>query len=248
MIGVWLTVFGPSLAFAAPFEVTSTGDTRWSGRQVTDFPVDPDGNTLGQDWALDQRLRTGLALHNDKVRLATEWDLFTGQLAGDPWDIPIIEDARRRDRMGVLHRQSFSARRASIQANLPGAQLEAGLVTSHWGLGMLANDGAHDPWFGETEFGDRLIRLRMSTRPAKDSPVSISSAYDRVVEDDMARWADYQWVSQGVMALLYADDSDRKIGMECVRRNQKEMIEKRNTQGGVVDFYGYLGWSVGVYL
>ncbi len=244
MSTVFLALFLTASSQAAPLEVESTGDVRWTRRSVTDFPVDPDGNTLGQDAVYTQRLRTGVAVKNDSVRIATEWDLFSGQLAGDTWDVPIIEDQRRRDLMGVWNRQAFKPRKGHIVATLPVAQIEAGLVTSHWGLGMLSNDGAHEPWFGVNEFGDRLIRLRISTRPAKTSPFSISFAYDRVVDDDLARWSDYQWASQGVIAALYADKSDRRLGVYGVARTQREILTERETRVGVLDVYGDLPFAI----
>lgn len=234
-----------TVAWADPLKVDSTGDVQWSRRSVTDFPVDPDGNTLGQDPVYTQRIRTGLAVQNEKVLIATEWDLFTGQIGGDTWDIPIVEDDRERHRMGVFNRSAFKPRRGSIVANLPVAQIEAGLVTSHWGLGMLANDGAHDPWFGENEFGDRVVRLRLTTRPAKDSPISLSFAFDRVVEDDSAEWSEYQWASQGIVALLYADDNKRMFGVYGVARHQREILEERETRVAVIDVFGDLPFEIG---
>jgi len=110
---------------------------------------------------------------------------------------------------------------------------------------MLANDGAHDTWFGVNEFGDRVVRLRISTRPAKDSPFSLSFAYDRIVEDDLARWSDYQWASQGVIAALYADKEGRRLGVYGVARAQREILTERETRVGVVDLYGDLPIPLG---
>ena len=68
--------------------VSTTGELRYLASLPSDFVVNADGATLGQSFVLDQRARLGLAVEGGGFGLATEWDLFTGQLAGDPWDVP----------------------------------------------------------------------------------------------------------------------------------------------------------------
>jgi len=230
-----------------PIEIkpTASSEHRLTATWLTDFPIDAEGNDYGSESLYTHRWRAGAVVGNPKVQLIHEWDLFTGQFLGQTWAVPGEADARRRHLTGLTAPGAFKPRKASVLANVPGAQIEAGLVTSHWGLGMLANNGEQDPWFGVSEFGDRIIRMRITTRPAADSPLSITAAYDRVVEDDMARWSDGQWVDQGVVALLYRDDLGRTLGVYGVGRHQQELEAQRDTKVGVLDVYGALPVRLG---
>ena len=180
-----------------------TGAGHTSAMHVTDFPVDAEGHRFGSEMLYYNRARPGLTVGDAKVSFATQWDLFTGYIFENTWDVPGEADARRRHQAGVFNAHNFKPRRLSVTANLPTAQIEAGLVTSHWGLGMMANDGDHEPWFGVNDFGDRVIRLRVTTGPGKESAVTITGAYEQVVEDDLARWTDGQSASQVVGAIVY---------------------------------------------
>lgn len=72
----------------------------------------------------------------------------------------------------------------------------AGLMTSNWGLGLLANDGKsymdgrNRDWFVRSETGDRVLRALVLARPFADSSSTLrglilSAAMDRVVADDV---------------------------------------------------------------
>jgi hypothetical protein len=236
---VFLLLVGLAQA-GEPLKLTQTeGDQiRVTGTTVSNFPLDKEGNWYGADPLYTHRARVGLKVGNEKIAIQTQWDLLTGLIGDNTWDVVGAVDARGRHQAGLFKQGSFKPRRASVLASLPAAQVEAGLVTSHWGLGMIANDGAHDPWFGVTDFGDRVIRMRMTTRPGKTSPLSITAAFDRVVEDDMARWTDGQWADQGVLALMYADRVGRQLGVYAVARHQQELYEERDTRAQVLDVYG----------
>lgn len=231
--------------------VYTTGDIRYVGALPPDHTVNPDGVTVGQGFVLHQRLRPGLELRTDAFELRTQADVLTGQLAGDPWDIPRTEDERHREQVGVLDSDdTFTLRKGNVSGRLGPVQMVAGLVTSHWGLGMVANDGEHDPvGFGTSDFGDRVVRVRFTTAPLKKGgemyPLFISIAGDRVVEDDLARWSDGQDAYQGILSALYADRSGRKLGIYGVYRNQLEADDVRKTEAGVVDVYGNLPLDLG---
>ena len=40
--------------------------------------------------------------------------------------------------------------------------VQSGITTSHWGLGLIANDGNHDQLFARTDYGDRVFRTAAS--------------------------------------------------------------------------------------
>lgn len=238
--------------------LVSTGELRYIGTLPPELTLDAEGTQLGQGPVLDQRLRTGLTLKSveDRWSVGTEWDLFTGQLAGDTWDVPGTIDERHREELGVLHDRSFLPRKAEGSLRLGFVRVSAGLTTSHWGLGMLANDGDHDPEFGRTDFGDRVLRLRVAARPFQDGkfPLGFSLAADRVVQDDLVHAGAFgpegQVAWQGVAAALYAPANGNKLGIYGVYRDQTEPVldgesEGRKTRIGVVDVYGELRAPVG---
>lgn len=237
------------LASTALAAVTTSGEVRLLGTLPADAPVDNEGTTIGQGPVLDSRLRLGLATELVGWRARAEADLFDGQLAGDPWDISGAEDARDRGVVDVGSRDAFSLRRLSMDGLAGPLAVEAGLVTSHWGLGMLANDGAHDPYFGRSDFGDRVVRVRVASRPmGADSPLLFAVAGDRVVEDESADWdlaGDGQAAWQAIGTVLWAQKDGPKGGVYGVYRHQVEADAERETDVVVLDLYGDLPITVG---
>jgi hypothetical protein len=242
------TAAAPS-ARKPPF--STTGEVRLLGSLPPGVVVDPDGNELGQGAVLDTRLRAGLAYAADSWSLRTEWDLYDGQLAGDAWDVSGTTDARGRDGVGITAGSSFVPRRLSVEGRVGVVGVEAGLVTAHWGLGMLANDGAHDPEFGRADFGDRMIRVRVATRPVAGAPLTVAIAGDRIIEDESATWSPFtggQAAWQGLASVLWGEPTGPRAGLYGVYRNQTEADGLRVTEVGVVDLFGDApltvpGWS-----
>lgn len=249
MIAVMLSA--AAVAQPAPTRpVALSGDLRWIGSSLTDFPVDGEGTTLGQGAWLDQRLRIGGAATPDpRWTFSTEWDLFTGQLAGDRWAVPGEIDARHREAQNALSLDGIRPRRLAATVRAGDFQLEAGLVTSSWGLGMVANDGADDPLFGRSDFGDRVVRLRASRIPdglANGRGVILTAAADWVVQDDTASFRDDQLAFQGIASAL-AIDGDRKFGTYLVFRHQLEADRTRTTDAGVIDAYATAPTRIGAW-
>jgi hypothetical protein len=220
---------------------TYTGELRLLSSMPPTLVVDTDGTEPGQDFVLDSRLRLGFALHPQGWNIRTEWDFLNGQLAGDTWDIAGSEDDRNREELGALSLDGIQARRLSVDGRVGPMLVEAGLMTSHWGLGMVANDGAHDPVFGRSDFGDRVIRVRATTKPWEQQPFFVVVAGDRVVEDELAEWGPVtggQAAWQGILSLMWAEKSGAKAGLYGVYRHQLEEDGMRLTQAWVLDFYG----------
>jgi hypothetical protein len=222
-----------------------------------DLQLDTDGTMLGQDFVLDSRLRAGLAIGKGGFRGVLEGDLFDGQLAGDTWDIPGEADARDRQRMGVTTGRDFDLRKAFVKARLGPVGMQAGVATSHWGLGLLANDGNRDPIFGRNDFGDRVIRVQVGSRPFGGGkvPLTLSLAGDRVLEDEFAHWTPFNeedkgakaW--QGIGAVLWQPEDGATIGFYGVHRRQTESDDERQTIITALDAYSDWtteldGWSL----
>lgn len=251
--GAWL---GGALAAAMAGEGTpeprpsTHGELRWIATGASDFPVGADfmgveGGTLGQAFVVDQRTRLGVDFPTNDWVVGTEWDLFRGQVAGDTWDIPGSTDARHRESIGVAEAWSFVPRKAWGGGRIANARLDLGLQTSHWGLGMVANDGAHDPLFGRNDFGDRVLRARATTKAAVNSPVYLSVAGDLVVEDDTADLFAGQVATQLLGIVLYRPPGGAQVGAYAAWRNQEEADHLRFTDAGVVDGYALLPAELG---
>jgi hypothetical protein len=148
----------------------------------------------------------------------------------------------------VLDSNSNSLRQAYISGRAGPLRASAGLQLSHWGLGMMANDGAREPWFGRADLGDQVMRLSLATAPLlqRDKPVPLifAVALDRVVADDTARVDRGQEAGQVLGSALYKADELHQYGMYGVYRFQVEADQLRRTDVGVLDIFLKHGWKV----
>ena len=221
---------------------------------LSDFPVDAEGHTLGQEGWLDTRLRVSFEQSIGTLSMVTEWDIFSGQFAGDTWNVPASSDERHRDQFAAMNLRGIVPRRLSFSGKTSAGAWEAGLVTSHWGLGMVANNGAEEPLFGRSDFGDRVFRLRFTTLPFKSGdkpfPLYLTAAVDQVMADDMALLSEQQLATQGILSVLYRS-KELETGLYGVFRHQWEVEASRTTTAGMIDGYlsaplalGDNGWKL----
>lgn len=220
-----------------------TGEARAIGTAPDDFAVDAAGGTVGWGPVLDTRLRLGGELHGGPLRGAAQIDLLTGQIAGRTWSLSPL-DERGRDARDAASLAGIAPREAYAGARTPWFDVELGLTTAGWGLGMVANDGATDPIFGRSDFGDRALRLRLATAPfprgEERFPLFVLIAADRVVADDLASMWDGDVAWQGIAAVLYREE-DRSAGVYGVVRDQVA-AEGDHTGAKVVD--GFADWTL----
>jgi hypothetical protein len=233
------------LAYSEDTTAENWGDFRLIQTTLTDFAVDAEGTTLGQGTWLDQRLRVGQSVALPVLKVETEWEVNTPQLIGDTWQIPGDIDERNRE----VRDYSIVPRSIATTTYIGNTMVQGGLVTSHWGLGMLANDGAHDPWFGRTDLADRVIRLRATRLPHRtgaQSKVSFlaTGAVDMVVADDMMRLSDDQLAFQAIASGLWKGQNEREWGAYSVFRHQVEADRSRSTSALVVDGYADGYWDL----
>ena len=135
------------------------------------YAIDLAGTVFEKRFYLDHRLRVGpeLDIHG-RVFVGVELDLLTGLLGGHLPDTETAWDERLRwDASGLRHAEF---RQAYLRVHGERAVLEAGLLTDHWGLGAVVNDGGpdgdgfgDDP-FGTDAFGDRVLRVGVNVTPA----------------------------------------------------------------------------------
>ncbi len=220
--------------------------------------VDADGNTSGEVVQLDQRVRVGFDVRGSGLRFAVETDVITGRLAGGTWNQTWDADLLRQNNETAYTLAGFLPRRASLSARIGTiVQLEGGLMPAHnWGLGMLANGGEVETRFGRVDRGDRMLRMRVALAPfhraGQQLPLFVSVGYDRVVEDDTARWWRGQQADHFLTALLWNDPDGRKLGLFYTYRTQREeTVAPRPTDVSVIDLYGDLpiplaetGWTM----
>lgn len=231
-----ILLFGAAFAQEAPPAFTPSGELRYLASLPADFVIDAEGDTVGQSFVLDQRLRLGGAYQAKKTLYTAEADLFTGQLLGDPWDITGAPDERYRGTMGVVNAHAFLPRKLNVQRLTGPVLVTAGLTTSQWGLGMLANDGASDPYFGRSDGGDVVLRAMGQTRPIKDQPLGVALAFDRVYADDVGSWwPGHQAIYQGILAAQWAPKDKAHAGAYVVYRHQREADKLRKTDITAVD-------------
>lgn len=226
-----------------PTEVATSGDLRLVGTLPTDFVVDSDGTTVGDGMTLDSRFRLGTVLSIGTSALTLEADFLDAILVGDAWDLGDI-DERNLGRTGALDREAYMLRKANVSGLVGPVALTAGFDTSHWGMGLLANDGAHDPLFGRTDLADRTFRIKAATRTKGTTPVTLVLAGDRAVADDFARWDQGQAAYQLVGAAAIGDATSN-AGIYGVYRSQRERDPRRITRVGVLDATGTTAMEVG---
>lgn len=222
---------------ASAAEFTAPGEARYTFALPPDVVVDADGTHTDQAWVLEQRFRLGLvAKFSDKFSATTEWDVGSGQLLGDTWALSGPQDERLRGEYRARTVDGIGARKLELDGRAGPLDLQAGLTTSHWGLGMLANDGAHDPLFGKADFGDRVFRVRAATMPwlnSHDLPLVIVVAADLVAADETSRLLRDEVALQGVAAVQMHPKEGSVYGVYFVGRHQT--ADGRATNVGVAD-------------
>jgi hypothetical protein len=167
--GIPVDLHMPAGEDASPVRLRMNAMGSARGEYVGGFAVDRDlqqhdpGATLNAHLRLGLAFDTGSALGAWIVRAETEHDVPTGVVGPaqtlEGLDYPGVGGAEyelRKAYVGVALRDQI--------------RLDVGWQTSHWGLGLLANDGAHG-WepgsaaFSDPRSGDRVARLRLMTGP-----------------------------------------------------------------------------------
>jgi len=148
----------------------------------------PELDKLGQEQLLYGwlRLRPALRFGTD-VELAGQVDIARGLIVGDttewvgaarePLDAPLWEATAAGAKLRTLW----------LQVQTPIGQLRLGQQASHWGMGLLENDGDHATLFGDPSGGTLCERLDLVAQPLGiTGPLEIGASGGLVFED---RWA-----------------------------------------------------------
>jgi hypothetical protein len=195
---------------------------------VGSFPVDRQGHEHEPGATLSPRLRIGATFDLGRelapfnMHVEYEHDLLSGTVGPDAiWLGDGYADPPEFDHM---LRKGFI--RFSLARYL---HLSAGWMTSHWGMGLVANDGAHGWTPGSAQFadprgGDRVLRGQIATGPLTDWGFIAAVGVDLIdpdllADDDVVLEGDD--AKQIVGAILIGQGKPHGAGFYAVIRQQE---------------------------
>jgi hypothetical protein len=175
-------------------------------------------DSLGQNRYVNHWLRVTPRLQiKDKVELVGQLDVVTGLAVGELAHDTFADQTPRDEYDGF---KNIQPRWLYAQFNTGVGIVRVGQQPSHWGMGILANDGDHPPLFGDYRYGSIDERLLFATKPGgKDSAVTVLAAADIVYRDANARLTNGDRALQAVVASLYSH-GENQIGVYGVYRHQ----------------------------
>lgn len=193
-------------------------------RAQTDLRLEPpvaDTSDASRALGLNKYLYHWLRL-NPRLDIGDQWS-FVGQI-----DVPrglFIGDltnnvGRAQDAFDSLDWYDVHPRELYVEWRSPIGTFRVGQQKSHWGQGILANDGDHPQMFGDPNRGTLVERVLFATSPfGKGTPFLLLAAGDLVFEDRTAQLVDGDLAMQGVLGALYRVDW-AEIGLYGVVRHQ----------------------------
>lgn len=155
---------------------------------VTAFPVDRDGNQLDTAPGLLFQGRFGALVHAGTDARRARWTAeLEIDLRGSPTSPDVAGEGLPYDQDAALELRRAYGRYALA----PRLHVAAGAMTNHWGLGLVANDGAHG-WtpdnarFADQVSGDRVGRVATYVGPYRAlGGTLVVLAGDYVLGDDV---------------------------------------------------------------
>lgn len=203
----------------------------------------PTAINLGQNHHLYQWLRLKPQFqYRDILKIVGEIDIPRGIVVGDTTQFV----GAARDANDELKWYEVHPRALYVQFLTPIGLFRVGHQTSHWGMGILANDGDHPSLFGDYRRGSIVERLLFATKPlGRDGPLAIALAGDLVYEDSRAQLLEGDRALQAVAAVRY-ETPRFQIGIYGVLRQQErdqESVDQftpftETLRVGVVDVAG----------
>ncbi len=207
-----------------------TGAGRTTASRTSSFAVDPNGARSSD--GIQGASRLTLKADFDTANRFGDWgaqaalvvDALSGTFIGGPTLDGDKLPGSRFD--AVLPTQAW----AGVSLRDLGS-LRVGLMSSHWGLGLLANDGNHaldgrrDDWFVLPTTGDRMLRAQLLLQPFGRTQTAarglfVAFSVDQVVEDATASYALGDIAIQEVAALRWHFSPERWAGVYYVHRDQ----------------------------
>ncbi|MCP4503759.1 MAG: hypothetical protein GY822_27860 [Deltaproteobacteria bacterium] len=239
------------------FEVKAPLLLHGVGETISDVPVALGGKTSPGIFQADPLLRVGLQVsvkdllfsgfrlvgeHEHDMHLNASFPL---QNADDNSTIPLAGEGLPNQN----HLELYDLRKALLRVHVGRAFFaSAGVMSPHWGLGLVSNDGAHT-WspqsalFTHPHHGDRVLRTMVGTGPWTDIGLSGSFFADLVLDDDALLLAreysdpdtaenDFAWQAGG--ALFFGRGQRFGAGLYGALRSQTTS-DGRALIGGIGD-------------
>jgi hypothetical protein len=178
----------------------------------------PSVDTLGQHQYLYHWLRIGARLDIfDKVAVVAQIDVPRGMIAGDTTvDVDASRDSFAQAKWYEVH-----PRYLYLEYSSPVGVFRLGQQGSHWGMGLLANDGDHDTLFGDHRRGSLVERLLYTVTPlGKGTPLFLAIGGDVVFQDATADLLSGDRAFQGFAAIGYKGEH-AELGVYGVGRHQE---------------------------
>jgi hypothetical protein len=178
----------------------------------------PQENRLGQDLFLYHWLRVGARLDlYDKLSLVMQIDALRGMIAGQTTQ---AVDASR-DSFAQAQWYEVHPRYLYLEYDSPIGLFRLGQQGSHWGMGILANDGDHPTLFGDYRRGSLVERILFATTPlGRGTPLYVAVGGDVVFQDATADLINGDRAFQALAAIGYRT-KPAEIGVYGVVRYQE---------------------------
>ncbi len=185
---------------------------------LTPFGLVPDTDHLGQTTRVLHWLRiTPRLTVGRKIAVTGQIDVPYGFFAGQETSHVDAAETPYNVRQ-PLH---IAPRWLYLDWMNPVGLVRVGQQPSHWGMGIIANDGDHPRTFGDYHGGSIVERVLLGVRPAgNDSPFNVAVAGDLVFKDPNADLVDGDHAFQGVLAAFYQNRNDNMLGFYGVYRHQ----------------------------
>ncbi|RVU44809.1 hypothetical protein EA187_09725 [Lujinxingia sediminis] len=189
--------------------------------------------TDGLRGGMYQQLRLGSTINLGAVEAVASADLLSGRLLGNAYPAPPpVGDHGARPFHRVLDGadQTLAMRELYLRWDSPVGRVQAGLQTSQWGLGLLANDGdiEDETLFGEQVGGDRVARLLFATSPFRGRAsrgaldnLFVAVGADAVIRDENADINKGDRALQGIASVVWRP-APSEIGVYVALRDQTD--------------------------
>lgn len=157
---------------------------------------------------LTQRIRLGLsASYKQLASVHIHAQGLDNVVWGDNADLassPLFAETPSETRIDGAEAPAIQLFRAWTEFRVPIGLFKVGRQSSHWGMGLLANNGdGFDDDFGENHYGNQFDRILFGTNPVSivqtimgkkgpEIPITLAIAVDRLVEDPLTQFYGYK--------------------------------------------------------
>ncbi len=205
------------------------GEYQFRYEHLRSFPLDVTASSLGahpgatsdslgqNDFAYHWLRITPRLQMSDWLEIIGQMDVLTGTLLGDLAHDTSADQTPRDQYNGLSNVQP---RWLYAEVKTRYGLWRVGQQPSHWGMGIVANDGDHPSLFGDYRYGNISERILFATKPAgKDSPLTVALAGDLVFRDNTALLTQGDRAFQGILAVSW-EKNEKQIGLYGVYRHQ----------------------------